>query len=79
MSSTDPHRYTKGGKMVDKKTSDEILARMDEAAKKAKEDFDKLPEEVKKLAAGWIKNWYLKAGYKRLGRMLVAYAKDKGL
>ncbi len=62
--------------MVDKKTSEEIFAAMDKAAEEAKEDFNKLPEEVKRLAAAWIKKWYIKAGYKRLGRHLVAYAKE---
>jgi len=63
--------------MVDKKTSEEILRGMDEAAKLAKEDFDTLPEEIKKGAAAWIRKWYLKAGYKRLGRLLVSYAKEQ--
>lgn len=62
--------------MVDKKTSEEILRGMDEAAEKAKEDFNTLPEETRKLAAAWVRKWYLKAGYKRLGRFLVAYAKS---
>jgi len=50
-----------------------------ESANKAKEDFNKLPKKDRVIIGNWIKNWYLKAGYKRLGRMLVAYAKDKGL
>jgi hypothetical protein len=49
--------------MVDKKTQEEILRGMDEAAAQAKEDFKTL--------------WYLKTGYKRLGRFLVAYAKEQ--
>ncbi len=62
--------------MVDKKTQEEILKGMDEAAEQAKQDFQTLPEETRKLAAGWVRKWYLKAGYKRLGRFLVAYAKS---
>lgn len=62
--------------MVDKRSKEEILKGMDEAAEKAKEDFNTLPEETRKLAAAWIRKWYLKAGYKRLGRFLVAYAKS---
>ncbi|MBN2620255.1 hypothetical protein JXB22_04110 [candidate division WOR-3 bacterium] len=62
--------------MIDKATQKQILANMDEAAEQAKVDFNGLPEEVKRLAAAWIKKWYLKAGYKRLGRFLVKYAKD---
>lgn len=63
--------------MVDKKTQEEILRGMDEAAKQAAEDFKTLPEETKKLAAAWVRKWYLKAGYKRLGRYLVSYAKEQ--
>jgi len=62
--------------MIEKKTKEEILKDMDEAAEKAKEDFNTLPEETKKLAAAWVKKWYMKAGYKRLGRFMVAYAKS---
>jgi hypothetical protein len=62
--------------MNDKKTREEILKGMDEAAEQAKVDFNTLPEETRRLAAAWIRKWYLKAGYKRLGRFLVAYAKE---
>jgi hypothetical protein len=62
--------------MIDKATQQQILANMDEAAEQAKADFNNLPEETKRLAAAWIKKWYLKAGYKRLGRFLVKYAKE---
>ena len=63
--------------MVDNETQKQILANMDAAAEQAKEDFKTLPDETKKLAAAWIRKWYLKAGYKRLGRFLVAYAKEQ--
>ncbi len=62
--------------MIDKKTKEEILAGMDEAAKQAKENFDGLPQDIKRGAAQWLRKWYLKAGYKRLGRILVAHAKE---
>jgi hypothetical protein len=62
--------------MIDKETQKQILANMDAAAEQAKEDFKTLPDETKRLASGWIKKWYLKAGYKRLGRFLVSYAKE---
>lgn len=64
------------GEMVYKKTKEEILKGMDEAAELAKEDFNALPEETRKLAAAWMRKWFLKAGYKRLGRFMVAYAKS---
>ncbi len=63
--------------MNDKKSKDEILKAMDEAAGQAKQDFLTLPEETRRLAAEWVRKWYLKAGYKRLGRFLVGYAKDQ--
>jgi hypothetical protein len=63
--------------MIDKKTQEEILKGMDEAAKQAIEEFKTLPDETKRLAAGWVRKWYLKAGYKRLGRFLVSYAKEQ--
>jgi len=62
--------------MIDKETQREILANMDAAAEQAKEDFKKLPEETRRVAAAWMKKWYLKAGFKRLGRCLVAYARE---
>lgn len=62
--------------MIDKETQKQILANMDEAAKLAIDEFDTLPEETKKIAAVWVRKWYLKAGYKRLGRYLVKYAKE---
>lgn len=63
--------------MADKKTTEEILRGMDEAAKLAKVDFDQLPEDIKKQASTWLRKWYGKAGYKRLGRLLVGYAKEQ--
>lgn len=63
--------------MPDKKTTEEILAGMDEAAKQAKVEFEQLPDDVKKQAAAWLRKWYGKAGYKRLGRLLVGYAKEQ--
>jgi hypothetical protein len=63
--------------MVDKKTQEEILRGMDEAAAQAKEDFKTLSDEVRRQAAVWVRKWYLKTGYKRLGRFLVAYAKEQ--
>jgi hypothetical protein len=63
--------------MDDKRSKDEILNSMDEAAGHAKQDFMTLPEETRRLAAEWVRKWYLKAGYKRLGRFLVGYAKDR--
>jgi alkylhydroperoxidase/carboxymuconolactone decarboxylase family protein YurZ len=63
--------------MAMEKTNEELMASMDEAARQAKEEFDKLPEETRKLASAWIRKWYLKAGYRRLGRIAVSFAKER--
>ncbi len=62
--------------MAVKKTPEEIMAGMDEAARQAKSEFDLFPEDTKKIIASWLRKWYLKAGYRRLGRLLVAFAKE---
>jgi hypothetical protein len=58
-------------------------AAFEQAADEAKEDFRKIfvsmtPEEEKgaKKVAMWFKAHYLKAGHKRLGRILVEIAKS---
>lgn len=48
---------------------------MDEAAEKAKAELMLMPKEAVAPIALWLKSWYLSAGYKRLGKILVAYAK----
>jgi hypothetical protein len=49
---------------------------MDQAAAQAKEELQQHfgNWSAKELAAWWIR-WYLKAGHKRLGRILVAMGK----
>jgi RNA polymerase primary sigma factor len=59
--------------MTEKEIRSAILAAMDEAAVHAQDDFKQLPEAVKKQIADWVVKWYWKAGYKRLGRTLVAH------
>jgi hypothetical protein len=52
-----------------------VLAKMDEAAEEAEKDLATLDEKaVEALAAWWLK-WYMKAGHKRLGRLMVKFAK----
>ena len=48
---------------------------MDNAANEAEQDLENIPNEVLLPTAKWVKQWYLKAGYKRLGKILVATAK----
>ncbi len=49
---------------------------MDEAASEAKQDLSNLTDEAVKAVAGWFAKHYLKAGHKRLGRVLVAISKE---
>ncbi len=52
-----------------------ILAEMDAAAGEAEKDLASLDQAaVEKIAAWWAK-WYMKAGHKRLGRIMVKLAK----
>ena len=54
----------------------EMLIKMDESAAQAKEEIEK---NFKNWSAQdivtWWSSWYLKAGHKRLGRILVALGK----
>ena len=49
---------------------------MDEAASEAKQDLSNLTDEAVKAVAGWFAKHYLKAGHKRLGRILVKISKN---
>ncbi len=62
--------------MAEERVNEELLANMDKAASQAKEEFETLPAEVKIEFARWMRKWYLKAGYRRLGRIVVSYAKE---
>ena len=54
-----------------------VLAKMDVAAEEAEKDLETLDRAaVETLAAWWLK-WYMKAGHKRLGRIMVKLAKSK--
>lgn len=59
-----------------KKSTDEIKKEMDAAAEIAAEDLAKIPTAQIKPVTTWIKNHYLKAGYKRLCRLLLAQIKN---
>lgn len=50
---------------------------MDEAAKQAEQEFKQLDQKAVEIVGNWWNKWYLKAGHKRLGRMLVKKMKDK--
>jgi hypothetical protein len=55
-----------------------IMKRMDEAAAQAQAEFQQNLDNwsVKDLIDWWTK-WYLKAGHKRLGRILISIGKLK--
>jgi hypothetical protein len=51
--------------------NEDVLKNMDEAAKTAKLELDKLSPESVELIAEWWKQNYLKAGHKRLAKLLL--------
>ncbi|MBU1862921.1 MAG: hypothetical protein KKH94_04555 [Candidatus Omnitrophica bacterium] len=58
--------------------TEESKKQMDEAAVQAKAELEKhFAIWSAKDLAGWWKRWYLKAGHKRLGRLLVGMAKPE--
>lgn len=61
--------------MAEERLNESLFASMDEAAQLAKKEFDQMPEDVKRAFSIWMRKWYLKAGYRRLGRIAVTYAK----
>lgn len=48
---------------------------MDKAARDAEQDLENLDAEAVKSMADWFAKWYLEAGHKRLGRLLVGISK----
>jgi len=54
---------------------DTVLAEMDAAAKEAEKDLATLDQAAVQAIATWWAKWYLKAGHKRLGRIMVRLAK----
>lgn len=59
--------------MEDKKQYDPEA--MDAAAKEAEQDLENLEAGAVKSLADWWAKHYLKAGHKRLGRLMVSIAK----
>jgi len=52
-------------------------ADMDAAASEAEQDLENLTGEAVVSVAQWFAKWYLKAGHKRLGRILVKISKQE--
>lgn len=53
----------------------DVMKQMDEAAEAAKKELK--ATWTAKQVAEWWKKWFMKAGHKRLGRILVAMAKSE--
>lgn len=54
--------------------SDEDRQAMDNAAAEAEKELEGIDDNALKLVGSWVKRWYLTAGYKRLGRVLLKHA-----
>jgi hypothetical protein len=52
-----------------------VLAEMDAAAGEAEKDLATLDQAAVETIAAWWAKWYMKAGHKRLGRIMVKLAK----
>jgi hypothetical protein len=52
-----------------------VLAEMDAAAREAEKDLATLDQAAVETIAAWWLKWYMTAGHKRLGRLLVKIAK----
>ena len=50
---------------------------MDAFAKEAELELEKLDQKSVEVVGNWWINWYMKAGHKRLGRILVRRFKKK--
>jgi hypothetical protein len=54
----------------------DVLAKMDAAAEEAEKDLATLDQAAVETIAAWWLKWYMTAGHKRLGRLLVKIAKS---
>jgi hypothetical protein len=54
-----------------------VLAEMDAAAREAEKDLATLDQAAVETVAAWWSKWFMKAGHKRLGRIMVKVAKKK--
>jgi len=55
----------------------DVLAKMDAAAEEAEKDLATLDRAAIEAVAAWWLKWFMKAGHKRLGRIMVKVAKSK--
>jgi hypothetical protein len=54
-----------------------VLAKMDGAAEEAEKDLATVDRAAIEAIAAWWLKWYMAAGHKRLGRIMVKVAKSK--
>ncbi len=50
---------------------------MDDAAAEAENELSEIEGDSVEIVANWMFKWYMKAGYKRLGRILVTIGKEQ--
>lgn len=55
---------------------DDVVNAMNEAADAAEDILKKMSKEEVESVGKWWQEWYLKAGHKRLGRILVKRMKE---
>jgi hypothetical protein len=55
----------------------DVLAKMDAAAEQAEKDLGTVDRAAVEIVAAWWLKWFMKAGHKRLGRIMVKVAKSK--
>jgi hypothetical protein len=55
----------------------DLLAKMDAAAEEAEKGLGTLDRAAIEVVAAWWLKWYMKAGHKRLGRIMAKVAKSK--
>ena len=54
---------------------EQVKAEMDAAAEVAEKEFKAMAQNITVPVARWMQKHYMKAGYKRLGKVMVAFAK----
>lgn len=60
---------------MEKKSTEQILKEMDAATLVAEKDLKSIPQTQLSAVSGWLKKHYIKAGYKRLAKLLIAKTK----
>lgn len=63
--------------MAEQKSKEQVKAEMDAAADVARDQLSELNQAAVLVVAQWVAANYMAAGYKRLGRILVAVSKAK--